>query len=185
MFVRALAAIAVLSFLGIVFPADAREWSSSPQALAQNYLFITHRQSDSRFSFIYWGASPIIAGNDTSSITAREVIDRYVILGTGTLTIDATGVMRRARVPQPKVTNGEGTELELLEPADLPPAMLGVVVTMQQVMASNLGDVGDAIDWHVYEANGTTACTPGDLLVTYGGTTYDYRTPIPGCHDRA
>jgi len=84
-------------------------------------------------------------------------------------------------VPDLKIADAAGRQLSPLATNATPPEMAQTITTLQGLARQNLGPVGQGMRWFVFDGSMIHSCQPGKLSVPYGGETYTYDTPIPGC----
>ena len=164
-------------------PASARPWKPTPEALAQDYSTIVDSREPHRAILLYWASAPGIRNARATSSVDREgveLLDRYVLIGVADAQISSGGTFTFAEISAPGVS-ANGTALKFLPPSDLPPVVAGGFIAIQSVFAKSLGQLGAGIHWFSYDAGGFRACGSGRLSVAYGGETYTYEAPIPGC----
>ena len=63
----------------------------------------------------------------------------------------------------------------------MPPAMVGVLATMQSTFARALGPFGQGVHWYAFDSGSVRACEKGGISVQFAGEKYTYDTPVPGC----
>jgi hypothetical protein len=73
------------------------------------------------------------------------------------------------------------TPLKLLSGDAIPPAVAGMVTTVESVMRQTIGAMGKDMVFFVFKGGDVHACQKGELAVPFGGEVYTYKTPIPGC----
>jgi len=56
-----------------------------------------------------------------------------------------------------------------------------MVEVFQQMARDKMGLAGQTMEWVVFDGQSVSSCGDGGFRITFAGTDYDYRTPIPGC----
>jgi hypothetical protein len=171
-----LAAWALLGIVIAAMPAGARQWKPAPAALALDYLQINHQKSPTEYVMVWWLAPPMFA----DSKPTQDVLEKYQVIGILDMHTDATGISTFEQTDV-KVLDGAGKALAPVADADLPPGVAAVTTSLKTMLGQTLGKAGNGFHLFVYHADAVSACGPGHLSVVYGGETYNYDTPVPGC----
>lgn len=165
--------VAVLSCVG---SAEARQWKPSPSTLAIDYLDIINRKATGGVVMIWWVAYPMLG----SSQGSNSILDKYVVLALVDAKINSTGTPIFS-AGEPQLQDATGKALSLVAGADVPSDLVGTIATLRSVMVQTLGPFGKGMQLFTYDTGSVHACSEGRLSVIYGGETYTYDTPIPGC----
>jgi hypothetical protein len=157
--------------------ANARPWKPTPEALAQDYALIEANKPDNSFAIVFW-----IVPNMIDDKALQAVLDKYVVIGiVQSHTDSTTGASTYDSVDTLQPIDGAGKPLKLLAGDNLPPAVAGAIADVQSAFRQSLGAVGQGFHWFVFEGDSVHACGKGSLSVPFGGETYTYDTPVPGC----
>jgi hypothetical protein len=140
-----------------------------------DYLQIIHQKTNNQMVLLWWVASPMMGDRQTA-----DVLDKYVVLAIVDAHIDPTGTTTYA-VGDLTPQDGSGKPLKRIGEADMPPALTATISGLRAMMQQMLGQMGKGMQLIAYEAGDVRPCTKGALSVLYGGETYTYDTPVPGC----
>jgi hypothetical protein len=157
-------------------PALARPWNPDPAALARDYSIINDTRPNHDMRMVFWLTPPVM-----NNPSAKEILDKYVILGVASGHVSSTATMSFDPVESLHPTSGDGKPLKFLTADDIPPTVNGMVATMTSALSQSLGFFGKGFHWFVFEGGSVHACQPGGLMVPLAGVIYTYKTPIPGC----
>jgi len=75
----------------------------------------------------------------------------------------------------------KGEARQPLRDGALPPAVTGIIATLQAAYSQALGALGQGTEWYVFEGKGIDSCQKGAFWIYSAGEQYGYATPIPGC----
>ncbi|MCP5371418.1 MAG: hypothetical protein H6907_06745 [Hyphomicrobiales bacterium] len=166
--------------LAAIPTGQARPWKPSPEALAQDYLMLSHKRSTAESVQVLWVAPPMLPRNDQSN-TAREVLEDYILLAVIHANTQSTGMMDFVPVANLTLRTLDGTVLQPLDRESLPPTTAGILTVFEQVFTRNLGPLGRGTHWFVFDGKAVPSCGKGGFVVPYAGEEYLYETPVPGC----
>ncbi|MBT3306657.1 MAG: hypothetical protein HN377_09260 [Alphaproteobacteria bacterium] len=164
----------------LVSSTSARQWESTPAALAQDYVQIIHQRAKNEVVVFFWIAPPIIPASKDSG-AAKKLLDDHIVLGVIHADIDNLGQMKFRKVSRLNLKSLGGETKQPLDKANLPPVVAGTLITLQRVFAQSLGALGRGANWFIFDGKWNPSCGKGGFVVPYLGVNYDYLTPIPGC----
>jgi hypothetical protein len=159
-----------------VSPSSSRPWKPDAKAIAEDYAQILDHKPNGEIVLLWW-----IVPQTMLAPSATQVLDQYVIIGMVDARITPTGQMTFANLSTLDANDAKGKPLKLLGSSEIPPTITGFLAAMQQALAQSLGAMGQGIHWFVFDGAGVHACGAGGLAIPFGGETYTYDTPIPGC----
>jgi len=172
-----LALVALLSFLS---PALSRTWSPTPINLAQDYAIISDNRGSGDIVMVIWLAPPILP-NDPTTKAARDMLDKYVVIGVAHAHIGADGTATFDQIATLDVADGSGAPLNLLNTSTMPPNVVGALAALQSAFGRSIGAFGQGVHWFAFDSGSAHACAKGGLAVSFAGVKYTYDTPMPGC----
>ena len=160
---------------------EARQWSPEPRAAALDYAQIVHVKPNGQLVLVWWVVPEIFAPMPNTQ-PLLNVLSRYVVLGVAQGRPGANGTMTMDTVPAVEITDDMGRSYAPLADNALPPDVSQAIATLQAISRQTpLGPIAQGIRWFVFQADGVHSCGPGALSVPFGGETYNYDTPVPGC----
>ena len=169
---------ALAALMMMAMPAQARLWKPDRETLAREYAWITDIRKSNDVITVYWLAPPLAR----SSPTTQLILERYVIVGVSHVKQDAaTGKTESTNLDAVEARDNDGKPLPLLEGDKLPPTVAGVITGIGGTARQAMGVTGAGMRFFAFDAGNVRACGKGRLSVLYGGETYIYDTPIPGC----
>ena len=175
------AVVSSLAILALMTPTLARQWSPDSRGAAVDYTQIIHAKGPGQVVFVWWVVPETFAGAPNGQ-SMQDALSRYVAIGIADGRAAGPGApMTFTPVPDLKITDAAGRQLSPLAANATPPEMTQTITTLQGLARQNLGPVGQGMRWFVYDGSMIHSCQPGKLSVPYGGETYVYDTPIPGC----
>lgn len=159
--------------------AEARQWRTTAQAAANDYLIITDGRAPNDIVLLMWMASPLLPPN--SDETARRLLDQYVIIGVAHMHLSPAAESSFDNITA--LTAGTSTQpaLKAISPADMPPTLQGISVALTGAFKQALGRFGEGTKWFYFDSAGLDACKGGRLSVPYDGEVYTFDLPVPGC----
>ena len=140
-------------------PGEARQWSRTPAALAQDYAVIADNRGGGDVVMLMWLSPATLPDTPTTKI-ARDLIDK---------------------IAPPAVSDADKKPLVELDESALAPVMVGMLATLKAGSGRILGTLGRGVQWFVYDSGTVRSCARGGLLVAVESETYTYETPFPGC----
>ena len=164
----------VLLLLAAATPASARLWKPTPQQQVIDYLTITHNKAGENIALV-WMASLLVP-----SPAVKPLLDKYIILSIAHTRRAADGTTSWDDVQGVQLSNGAGDALTEVTPDKIPPLLVGMIASSDATMRQS-SQGKSKVYWSVWEAGSVNACQRGKLVVNYGGESYSYDTPIPGC----
>jgi hypothetical protein len=175
------AGLSSLAVLALLTPALARQWNPDSRGAAVDYTQILHTKGPGQVVFVWWVVPETFAGAPNAQ-GLQDVLSRYVLVGIADGRAPGPGApMTFAPVPDLKIADAGGRQFSPLAANATPPEMTQTITTLQGLARQNLGPVGQGMRWFVFDGGMIHSCQPGKLSVPYGGETYTYDTPIPGC----
>jgi len=173
---------ALVSFLILLLalPAAARQWNPGSSGAALDYTQILHAKGNGEIVVIWWVVPETFASVPNSQ-PLQDVLSRYVVIGVADGHAGANGAMSYGEVADLKITDQTARSLSALPSNVTPPEVAQAISALQTIARQSLGPVGQGIRWFVFDGSTIHSCTPGKMSVPYGGETYTYDTPIPGC----
>jgi hypothetical protein len=164
-----------LALLALCAPAAARLWKPTPEQEAQDYSTITHNKGPDGRVVLSWMSSASM-----SSPVMQQLLDKYLVLSVVHTRSGPGGTTSWDEVQGVQVMDAGGAALKELSGDAIPPTLVGMIATVEAVMKQNSHGQANG-HWSVYDAGAVHACGPGKLQVAYGGETYTWDTPLPGC----
>ena len=161
-------------------PGEARQWSRTPAALAQDYAVIADNRGAGDVVMLMWLSAATLPDTPTTKI-ARDLIDKYVVLGIVHGHTQKDGAATFDKIAPPAVSDADKKPLVELDESALAPAMVGMLAMLKAGSGSLLGNLGRGVQWFVYDSGTVRSCARGGLLVAVESETYTYETPFPGC----
>ena len=175
------AGLSSLALLALLTPVSARQWNPDFRGAAVDYTQILHAKGPGQVVFVWWVVPEVFAGAPNAQ-SIQEVLSRYVVVGIADGRIAGPGApMSFTPVQDLKIADAAARQLSPLAANATPPEMAQTITTLQGLARQNLGPIGQGMRWFVYDGSNIHSCQPGKLSVPYGGETYTYDTPIPGC----
>lgn len=171
---------ATVVLLSTLSPAQSRTWSRDPASLAQDYAVINDNRSGGEVVMVLWMVPPLVP-NTPSTQRARDMLEKYVVLGVAHAHIAKDATMTFDSVTALQARDGNGQPLTSLNENTMPPTVVGALATMKSAFGRSLGALGTGMQWFVFDGGAVHACTKGRMSVPFAGETYTYDTPIPGC----
>ncbi len=171
---------ALVALLSVIASAQSRPWSRNPINLAQDYLIINDNRGHGDIVAVMWIAPPLIA-NEPTTQAARDMLDKYVIIGVVHGHISKEGTFTFDQITELETADKRGQPLKALNANTMPPIITGSLAMVQSIFTRSLGSLGQGVHWFAFEGGAAHACAKGGLTVSYGGEKYTYDTPIPGC----
>jgi hypothetical protein len=180
--VKALASAACLSLaaLALLSPALARQWNPDARGSALDYTQILHAKAGGEIVVVWW-VVPDAFPNDSNSQVLKDVLGRYVVIGIANGRPTPNGGMGFSPILDLKISDQSGRQLSPLPPNVTPPELAQAMGAVQGIARQSLGAIGQGMRFFVYDGSSIHSCMPGKLTVPFGGETYTYDTPIPGC----
>jgi hypothetical protein len=170
-----------LAILALLMPASARQWNPDSRGAAVDYTQILHAKGPGQVVFVWWVVPETFAGAPNAQ-GIQDALSRYVAVGIADGRVAAPGApMTFTPIQDLKIADTAGRQLSPFAANATPPEMTQTIATLQGLARQNLGPVGQGMRWFVFDGSTIHSCQPGKLSVPYGGETYTYDTPIPGC----
>jgi len=175
------AALFSLGVCAVMAPASARQWNPDARGAALDYTQILHAKPTGQIVVVWW-VVPETFANDANSQILKDVLSRYVIVGLADgRTVPGGGNMSFTPVADLRITDQTGRSIAALAPSTTPPEVTQATTSLQALGRQSLGPIGQGMRWFVFDGSTIHSCTPGKMSVPFGGYTYPFDTPIPGC----
>jgi hypothetical protein len=175
------AALLSLALFALLLPASARQWNPDARGAALDYTQILHAKSNGQVVVVWW-VVPETFASDANSQILKDVLSRYVVIGLADgRTTAPGGGMSFTNIADLRVADQTGRSIAALTPNTMPPEVVQATASLQALARQSLGPIGQGMRWFVFDGSTIHSCTPGKLSVPYGGETYVFDTPIPGC----
>lgn len=175
------AGLSSLAVLTLLTPALARQWNPDSRAAAGDYTLIFHPKGPTQVVAVWWAAPEAFIGAPNAQVM-QDALSRYVVVGIADGRVAAPGApMTFTPIQDLKVADASGRQLSPLAANATPPEMTQTITNLQGLARQSLGPLGQGMRWFVFDGSMIHSCQPGKLSVPYGGETYTYDTPIPGC----
>jgi hypothetical protein len=172
--------VCVSAILWLAFeagPAEARQWRPTPQALAQEYAMIQDNRPGGELVMVLWVPPEMMEDKSAQGVLASDVL-----VGVIDANVAPNGTMMFAPVETLNATDSRGTPLHALKSEDIPPAVAGVLTSIQSLFRQSLGPVGQGFHWFVFDGATVHSCVANSgFTIQLAGENYLYATPIPGC----
>ncbi|HKU54817.1 MAG TPA: hypothetical protein VJP60_05600 [Rhizomicrobium sp.] len=164
----------VLLLLAAAMPASARLWKPTPQQQLIDYLSIAHNKPEESI-VVVWTASLLVP-----SPVVKPLLDKYIVLSIAHTRRAPDGTTSWDDVQGVQLSDGAGHALTEVSSDRIPPILVGMIASADATMRQS-SQGKSKVYWSVWEAGSVNACQRGKLVVNYGGESYSYDTPIPGC----
>jgi hypothetical protein len=165
-------------------PLSARAWKPDARASALDYSQIVDSRKNGDLVMVWWVVPDIFpAASSTQAPNTQamhDILSRYTVVGI-VHGKSAGGKVAFEPVATLAIADAMGRKYAPLAAAAVPPALGTALASLQAMVRQSLGPTGEGVRWFVFDASTVHACAPGRLSVPYGGETYIYDTPIPGC----
>ena len=174
------AGCASLAMLTALVPASARQWNPDPPGLAREYTQILHAKPGGELVMLWW-VVPEIFPDDANSKILKDVLGRYVVVGIANGRATPNGATAFSPVLDLKIADQTGRQLSPLTASVMPPEANQAMANLQALARQSLGPIGQGMRFFTYDGSTIHSCMAGKLSIPFGGETYTYDTPIPGC----
>jgi len=175
------AGILSLAVLALTTPASARQWNPDSRGSALDYTQILHAKGTGQVVVVWWVVPETFIGAPNAQ-SIQDALSRYVVVGISEGRATAPGApMSFTQIQDLKIADASGRQLSPLAANAMPPEVTQTIATLQGLARQNLGPIGQGMRWFVYDGSTIHSCQSGKMSVPYGGETYIYETPIPGC----
>ncbi len=161
-------------------PALSRTWSPTPVNLAQDYAIISDNRGGGELVMVIWLAPPMFP-QDASTQAARDMLDKYVVIGVAHAHIASDATASFDSVATLDVADASGKALTALSTGTMPPSVVGALAALQSAFGRSIGALGQGVHWFAFDGGAVHACAKGGLAVSFASVKYTYDTPIPGC----
>ena len=177
---RRSAAFSAMAVLALMIPASARQWNPDARGAALDYTQILHSKGTGQVVVVWW----VVPETFTAAPNAQaiqDVLSRYVVVGIGEGRAAPGAPMSFTPIQNLTIADASSRQLSPLAANATPPEVAQTIATLQGLARQNLGPIGQGMRWFVFDGSTIHSCQPGKMSVPYGGETYTYETPIPGC----
>lgn len=178
-------AISFFAIFGIIFfgpteKVDARQWRATPTSKALQYVQIIDNRTAKEVVFVQWTTPEIVESTPQNELL-QSVLQQYMVILIAHASISNLGEWT-IKIPEEVSVRGKNSEvLSPLQTTDLPPGVVGMITSLQNVLSNGLGPMGKGMRTFVFESNNIESCKDGLFWVVYAGEKYEYQTPTPGC----
>ena len=174
------AAFSAIAVLALSTPASARQWSPDARSAAGDYTFILHPKGPGQVVAVWWAVPEALIGAPNGQ-TMQDPLSRYVMVGISEGRGTPGAPMSFTPIQDLKIADASGRQLSPLAANATPPEVAQTIASLQMIARQNFGPIGQGMRWFVFDGSTIHSCQPGKMSVPYGGETYTYETPIPGC----
>lgn len=171
--------LALVVSLSSVPALQSRPWPRSAPNPG-DYLIINDNRGVGDIVLVFWLASPLIPAS-TDQQAARDLLDKYVVIGVGHGHGTKEGTYRFDNAAEPQVTGAPNESLKPVDMDAMSPAIVGALATIKAVFSQSLGAFGKGIQWFVFASGSVNPCVKGGMAVQFENEKYTYVTPVPGC----
>jgi hypothetical protein len=180
--IKGLVSAACLSFatMAMLVPASARQWNPDSRGSALDYTQILHAKTGGEVVVVWW-VVPEAFPSDSNTQVLKDVLGRYVVMGVANGRPTPNGAMGFSPILDLKITDQSGRQLSALPANVTPPELLQAMGAVQGIARQSLGAIGQGMRFFTFDGSTIHSCAPGKLSVPFGGETYTFDTPIPGC----
>jgi hypothetical protein len=172
--------LALLASLALSGPASARQWNPDARVAALDYTQILHAKPNGEIVFMWW-AVPENFPNDPNSQIIKDVLSRYVVIGIAHGRSNPGGTLSFDNIPEFRIADQTSRSLAPLPANATPPEVTQTISTLQTLARQSIASIGQGMRWFVFDGSTIHDCAAGKMSVPFGGETYTYDTPIPGC----
>jgi hypothetical protein len=169
-----------LAILALMIPASARQWNPDSRAAAVDYTQILHSKTPGQVVFVWWVVPEAFIGAPNAQ-SIQDVLSRYVVIGMADGRGGPGAPMNFTPIQDLRISDSSARQLSPLAANATPPAVTQAIASLQGLARQSLGPLERGIRWLVFDGSTIHSCQPGKLSVPYGGETYVFDTPIPGC----
>ena len=169
-----------LAALALLSPVSARQWNPDARGSALEYTQILHAKTGGEVVVVWWVVPEAFPG-DANTQMLKDVLGRYVVIGVANGRPTPNGAMGFSPILDLKISDQSGRQLSPLPPNATPPELSQAMGAVQGIARQSLGAIGQGMRFFTFDGSTIHSCTPGKLTVPFGGETYTYDTPIPGC----
>ena len=169
-----------LAIMALTTAASARQWNPDSRGAAVDYTQILHAKGNGQVVFVWWVVPETFAGAPNGQ-SIQDVLSRYVVVGIADGRGGPGAPLSFTPIQDLKIADSAGRQLSPLAANATPPDVSQTITTLQGLARQNVGPIGQGMRWFVYEGSTVHSCQPGKMSVPYGGETYTFDTPIPGC----
>ena len=162
--------------------ASSRAWKATPEALARDYATILDTRAQGELVVLAWFAPALVPQSAPGAANVSAMLEKYVVLMITHAHLEMpTGKMSFDDIDTLEARDQSQRPLGLVTRDALPPATAGAVTTLEALFRQSFGAMGSGMKTFVFDAGTVHSCQKGELSVPYGGETYTWETPFPGC----
>ena len=184
--VASVVAAAALLLLSGLYPALARQWRATPDAIARDYATITDTRPNGELIMLMWIVPRMVLPNSPGAAAAITMVQKYVLVVAVHGHLDkATGIMTFDDVESLEVRDQAGKALTPVTKADLPPTNTAMLAALEAMFRQSIGAMGKGMKMFVFEGGNIDSCKKGQLSVPLASETYTWDTPFPGCDQKS
>ena len=169
-----------LAVLALLSTASARQWNPDSRGSALDYTQILHAKTGGEIVVVWWVVPEAFPG-DSNTQVLKDVLGRYVVIGVANGRPTPNGAMGFSPILDLKVSDESGRQLSPLPSNITPPELSQAMGAVQGIARQSLGAIGQGMRFFTFDGSTIHSCMAGKLTVPFGGETYTYDTPIPGC----
>jgi len=118
---------------------------------------------------------------NASGARIRSRVDKYVVIGVLHAKSEVGGTLSFEQIETLHAEDGNSKPLALLTGDKVPPAIAGMMVTLDGTLRQALGPAGQGFKVFAFDGGAVHSCEKGRLSIPFAGETYTYETPVPGC----
>jgi hypothetical protein len=170
----------LLAALALLSPASARQWNPDARGSALDYTQVLHAKPGGEIVVVWW-VVPEAFPSDATTQVLKDVLGRYVVIGVANGRPTPNGGMGFSPILDLKISDQSGRQLSPLAASVTPPELAQAMGAVQGIARQSLGAIGQGMRFFTFDGSTIHSCMPGKLTVPFGGETYTYDTPIPGC----
>ena len=183
--VASVVAAAALLLLSGLYPASARQWRATPDAIARDYATITDTRPNGELIMLMWIVPRMVLPNSPGAAAAITMVQKYVLVVAVHGHLDkATGIMTFDDVESLEVRDQAGKALTPVTKADLPPTNTAMLAALEAMFRQSIGAMGKGMKMFVFDGANVDSCKKGQLSVPLANETYTWDTPFPGCDQK-
>ncbi|MGA7803760.1 hypothetical protein [Bradyrhizobium sp.] len=164
------------------FPAAARQWKATPDAIARDYATITDARPNGELILLMWIVPRMMQPSANGATAAMAMVEKYVVLVAVHGHLDrATGVMSFDDIDALDPRDQNGKALTPVARGDIAPTNTAMLAALEAMFRQSTGAMGKGMKMFVFEAGNVDSCKKGQLSVPLANEIYTWETPFPGC----
>jgi hypothetical protein len=178
--IRVALLLAALLCVGATSSAVARQWNPTPAAKANDYLQITDQRTPNEMVLVLWLAPQLIPPSPDAELT-RKILEDDIVIGLAHADISDLGAFEFRKIREFSLMTFRGSLKFPVSVTALSPVLAGTIAALQQIFSQALGQLGQGMEWVVFDGKWNDSCGKDGFWVSYDGTDYDFQMPVPGC----